>query len=116
MVTLRPGLAVSVAGLLFTVVAACGSDKKADNTSTAKKLDFTTDINPIIIASCTGASGCHGTASKESGVYQGNEANFKKADVKTRLGLPKTDPIYMPKGSTSFADADKQKMLDFLAQ
>ena len=108
------------AGLLILGLApACGSDKKTDETSTTAKLDFTKDINPIIVASCADAA-CHGKSGAAANVYEDNETTLKanKTDCIRRLKLVSTDPDYadfMPRGKT-LSDANKQKLIDFLNQ
>lgn len=111
---------VGMAGLVLAGFVACGSDKKEDDDSTDKKLSFTDDINPILKASCSGTTGCHQVGTKESVQYVDKEASFKSSSAAARLQLPSTDPSFMPKSTAtekhSITDADKQKLLDFLAQ
>lgn len=111
-------------GIILTLAAVavavgCGSKDDADKEdSTTATIKFS-EIAPIVKTQCADA-GCHGKATPASVVYEDNEENFKKSkdaplSTKARMDLKATDASYMPRGKTITA-ADKQKLLDFLAQ
>lgn len=92
---------------------ACGSDDKKDkdNTGTTTTLDFTKDINPILVKSCSGST-CHDKGDGQV-VYVGNDANLKanKASVKSQLTAGA-----MPKSPSTISADDKSKIINYLAQ
>ena len=111
---------VTLAIVGLSSLQGCGAskDEKVGDTGTPK-LTFSSDINPIIKASCSDSM-CHGAAAAASVVYEDNEANFKaskKAAIpsQSRLSLTTTDPNFMPRGKT-LNDTNRQKLLDFLNQ
>ncbi len=109
-------------GIILTLAAVavavgCGSKDDADKgDSTTATIKFS-DVAPIIKESCTG-SGCHGTTGAASKIYEDNEANFKEsaALTKSRMALAATDASFMPRTPKTISAANKQKLLDFLAQ
>jgi hypothetical protein len=97
----------------------CGASSNDKGTSTngsGTTLTWAADISPIVDAKCS-ASGCHGKTGANSTVYQNSETAFvaSKANTVKRLNLASTDSLYMPQG-TEISTADKNKLLDFLAQ
>lgn len=115
--TLRSFGALSVLTLTIAATCGCGSSKKSTDdgtTTTGTTYTWATDIAPIVKSTCS-ASGCHGTANPGSTVFENSESAFvaKKADIKTRLNLGKSDPQYMPQNGT-ISDADRTKIITFL--
>jgi hypothetical protein len=121
------GIAAAVAiGLGY--VASCGSSsstspppakstgtepatdtKTATSTATTTKLNFTTDVAPIITANCSDA-GCHGKTGASGVSFQDNETAFKaESTLETRLNSD------MPTGKV-LAAADKAKLIAFFKQ
>lgn len=102
---------LGVSAIVVGGFAACGSDKKEDDDSTDTKISFTDTVNPILKASCATGGKCHAVGTTESTQYVDKESSFKASTAKAQLenGL-------MPKAGTTISAADKQTLLDFLAQ
>lgn len=101
----------------FILAQACGSDKETEDTSTQTKYDFTKDINPIIVASCSGST-CHGKTGAGSTVYEEQEKAFLNSETETkrRMALAATDAAFMPRTPKTISAADKEKLIKFLDQ
>lgn len=106
------------AAALAALAVGCGSeDKKETTTPTTTTLSFETDIRPLLTANCV-ATGCHNASGPDSGAKNYltiTEAVFKastaKSDITTKR-MPKADSSQ----ATSMSQADKDKILAFLAQ
>jgi len=113
--------ALCAASIIFFF--ACGSDDEAKNTTTATSYSFTSDINPILVASC-GGSTCHSSTAGAPSLLVGNEANFKtyKTQVIEKINksvgeagvMPPADATTVQK--SSFTSDSRQKLIDFLNQ
>ena len=104
--------AAFILGVVAIVVggfAACGSDKKDDDSETDTKISYTDTVNPILKASCSGTT-CHSVGASST-QYVDAEAAFTKSSSASQLNAK-----LMPKTPSTISDADKQTLLDFLAQ
>jgi hypothetical protein len=100
------------------VMVACGTDQDDDKDySSGEKYSWEKDIAAIVVSDCS-ASGCHGTTSPKSTVYENNETALKtaKTEVIARLSLDLDNIGYMPKGSKTFSAENKEKLIGFLNQ
>ncbi len=103
---------LGVAALVAGGFAACGSDKKDDDSETDTKISFTDTVNPILKASCSGST-CHSVGASGT-QYVDKESVFKASVAKARLNA--TDGLKMPQAPSTISATNKQTLLDFLAQ
>lgn len=100
------------------IITACGTDQDDDKDySSGDKYSWETGISAIVVSDCS-ASGCHGTTSPKSTVYENDPAALKtaKTEVIARLSLDVSNDGYMPKGSKTFSAEKKEKLIGFLNQ
>ena len=102
-------IALAVSALTAAAFFGCGSDKKDEDTSTGTgSVDFSKDVAPVLTASCTTA-GCH------DGTTNPAKTNFEDGTkFKATTSLVKISNGSMPPDATTWTDAQKAKVVDYL--
>lgn len=102
-------IVVGALGGALSLLVSCGSDKKDEDTSTGSgTINFDNDVKPILAEKCATA-GCHG------GSASPGKTTFESADLFKASGSKAAiENGSMPKSPTTWTDAQKQKVLDYL--
>ncbi len=91
------------------------SSSATSSSGGAVALNFATDVNPILVASCSNGN-CHKAGDAYS-PFVGNEAEFKKAATDSRLRICRTasTPGAMPPAGP-LGDNEKSKLIKYIDQ
>ena len=106
--------------LVLGTMIGCGEDDEKDSTTTTT-LTFTGDVAPILEKSCAQNNGCHESGNSLGlNAYVASESLLKEngTTVVERISLDSSSAKVMPTAGSglSLSAADKQKIIDFLAQ